>query len=144
MPLGLLNMSGKRRSTSPEELIDRAVEDLKQKTTEVRVRMFALELTKEHTQSAETEASYTTACQALEKLESTLCELQSKRDLLVARAQNAEIRLAMERALMEMDQSPADLALEILQEKASDAEAEAKAVEEVRQVINEAGGAGDA
>lgn len=133
-----------KRLKEPEALIDAVITDVRHKITEARIRMLASDLARTKLSADqikdEMEQDHQTVQQGIERLESTLKELESRRNLLVAKAREADAKLAIEKALMETGVEPADIALELLADKVNDLQAEADAIEEVRQVSNEVRG----
>ena len=143
MAFGLLRLLiWRRRLSSPERLIDAVITDMRRKLTEARLQMLAADLARKRLAdgSAESDQSYEAARLGIEKLEATLHELESRRNILIARTRDADARLAIERALMEADSEPAQVALDTLVERVNDSEAEARAVAEVRNVPTETRG----
>lgn len=140
----LSRLFARQRPADPDRLIDAVTTDMRRKLTEARLQMLAADLArKELTPGSEAgDGSYEAAQRGIEKLEATLHELETRRSVLVARARDADARLAIERALMETDAEPAQVALDLLEEQVSQTRAEADAIAEVRQITNDAGGTG--
>jgi phage shock protein A len=125
-----------RRPDSPEQLIDAVITDLRRKLTEARLQMLAANVArKKLTDPSEVDdQSHEAARQGIAKLEATLQELESRRNMLIAKARDAGARLAIERALMEVGSEPGQVALDLIAERASESEAEADATAEIRQI----------
>lgn len=130
-----------RRSgpSSPEQLIDAVITDMRHKLTEARLQLLAADVARKRLAdpSDVERESLDAARTGIGKLEGTLRELESRRNTLIARARDADARLAIERALMEVDSEPAQTALDLLAERATESEAEAEATAEVRQISQE-------
>lgn len=127
-----------RRLDSPEQLIQAVITDMQHQLTEARIQMLAADLARQSI-SSESAVTVSTAEQeaalkALSDLEGTLHELEAKRNLLVARARDADARLAIERALMETGRKPAEVALEMLAQRVMDSESQADATAEVNRI----------
>lgn len=137
--MGLFARSTRRQSNDPEQLIDAVTADIRHKLTEAKLQTLAADLARSRLEqpSADSEQSREAARQGISQLESTLRDLESRRDLLIARARDADARLAIERALMEVDAEPARVALDLLTERVGETQAEADAVAEVRGVSAE-------
>jgi phage shock protein A len=121
---------------NPEKLIDAVITDMRQKLVETKLQVLASDMTRKELAggSAESDQSYNAAQQGIEQLGTTLKELESRRNLLIVKAQDAEARLAIARALMETDSEPAQVALDMIAERTISSEAEADAISDIRQV----------
>ncbi len=138
----LLRLFTRRRgSADPDQLIDAVTTDMRRKLTEARLQMLAADLARrESAAGSEVDAeSHQATRHGIERLEEMLRELESRRSVLVARARDADARLAIERALMETDAEPARVALSLLAEQVSETKAEADAIAEVRQISGSGG-----
>ncbi len=140
----LSTLFARRRPADPDRLIDAVTADMRRKLTEARLQMLAADLARKRLAPGSDvgDDSYEAAQRGIERLEATLHELEIRRSVLVARARDADARLAIERALMETDAEPARVALDLLEEQVSETKAEADAIAEVRQITNDVGGAG--
>ncbi len=132
----------RRRSSEPDELIDSVIADIRHKLTEARLQLLAADLARKELAEPQSEAeeSCNAARRGIAKLEDTLRDLEARRSALIARARDADARVAIERALMEIGAEPAQVALDLLAERVNEAQAEADAVAEVRRIS--AGGDG--
>ena len=121
---------------NPEKLIDAVITDMRQNLVETKLHVLASDMSRNELAggSAESDQSYNAAQQGIEQLGTTLKELESRRNLLIVKAQDAEARLAIERALMETDSEPAQVALDMIAERTISSEAEADAISDIRQV----------
>jgi phage shock protein A len=133
----------RRRMNDPERLIDAVITDMRRKLTEARLQLLAADLARKQAPqtSEELDRSYEVARQGIAELQDTFGTLEERRSVLIARARDADARLAIERALMEADTEPAQVALDMLSERVSGSEVEADAVAEVRRVTTNTGGA---
>lgn len=142
--MGLFGRRSRRRSDEPDQLIDAVITDIRHRLTEARLQVLAADLARKQLTQPQTchpevllchpERSEGSLRDGISQLESTLRDIESRRDALIARARDADARLAIERALMEVDAEPAQVALDLLGERVSEAQAEADAVAEVRRI----------
>lgn len=134
------------KPNTPEQLIAAVIEDIEHKLIEARLQMLAADVARKQVAdpAALDDDSYQQTRKGLEKLETTLRELESRRNMLIARARDADARLAIERALMEVGTEPGQVALDLIAERVSESTAEADATAEVRQINEEVQGKPDA
>lgn len=142
MVWGLLR---RQKPNTPEQLVAAVITDIEHKLTEARLQMLAAEVARKQVTdtSAFDDESYLETRKGMEKLEATLRELQSRHNMLIARARDADARLAIERALMEVGAEPGQVALDLIAERASESIAEADATAEVRELAEEIQGKPD-
>lgn len=130
----------------PERLIDAVITDMERRLTEARLQVLAAEIAGQRLRHAGEPTDGEAGADAREllgEMESTLRDLRSRRDQLVARVRDADARLAIERSLMEVDGRSGSVALEMLSERAIDSEAQTAAIQEIRKTTSPPGDAHD-
>jgi phage shock protein A len=124
-------------------LIDAVIVEMKRRLTEARLQMLAADMAMEHI-SADAEVDLPqieSARRALADLESRVQEMETKKDLLLVRMRNADARLAIEKAMMELDNESGDTALDRISERLMNLQSQAEAVEAIRHISDANGGA---
>ena len=139
-----LGLFSSKRQSNPEQLIDTVIINLRRKVTEARLQLLAADLARKQLDKSSCTAEYDQSCkiiqQGIEKLENTYHEIETRRSILIARTRDADAHLAIERALMDVDCEPAEVALSMLADRASESKAEADAVAEIREISTSTGG----
>lgn len=143
MPLGFLDyFLWRKQLNNPERLIDAVISDIKHQLTEARIQMLAADMAaKDTTLDSAASKERAVTRDALANLETTLRDLETKRNLLISRARDADARLAIEQALLAADRQPAQVALDLIAERTTDSESQADAALEVRRIVG--GGSGN-
>jgi len=130
----LKNLFQSNTPLNPEQLIDAVIKDIEHRLTEARIQMAASELAHSRLKGENDTAEDAALAEPLHKLESTLNDLKSRRNLLIARAQDADAHLAIEKALMEVGAEPAQVAIDMLTDKIHEAESNTEAIKEIRSI----------
>ena len=130
----LKNLFQSNTPLNPEQLIDAVIKDMEHRLTEARIQMAASELAHSRLKGENDTAEDAALTEPLHKLESTLNDLKSRRNLLIARAQDADAHLAIEKALMEVGAEPAQVAIDMLTDKIHEAESNTEAIKEIRSI----------
>ena len=138
----LRNLFQSNTPLNPEQLIDAVIRDMEHRLTEARIQMAASELAHSRLKGESDTADDAVLAESLHKLESMLDDLKSRRNLLIARAQDADARLAIEKALMQAGAEPAQVAIDMLTDKIHEAESNAAAIQDIRS-ISTGGGSSD-
>lgn len=139
----LRNLFQSNTPLNPEQLIDAVIRDMEHRLTEARIQMAASELAHSRLKGEKDTAEDIALVESLHKLESMLDDLRLRRNLLISRAQDADARLAIEKALMEAGAEPAQVAIDMLTDKIHEAESSVEAIKDIRN-ISTGGGTSDA
>lgn len=125
----------RKKPKEPEELIDAVIKDIEHRLTEANIQITASNLIRQKIQNGDLSQTDVdeSAIESLNKLKSVHNELIAKRNQIIIKARNADMRLAIERVLMETDSMPAENALDLLNERIQDIESQSDAVNEIRK-----------
>lgn len=125
----------RKKPKEPEELIDAVIKDIEHRLTEANIQITASNLIRQKIQKGDLSQTDVdeSAIESLNKLKSVHNELIAKRNQIIIKARNADMRLAIERVLMETDSMPAENALDLLNERIQDIESQSDAVNEIRK-----------
>ncbi|MHB0999407.1 MAG: PspA/IM30 family protein [Armatimonadota bacterium] len=135
---------------NPTKLIDAVIKDMEHRLTEARLQVLAADITRKRLSDTASSPlnielqDEISSKQTIVKLESMLNDLKLKRNILILRAQDADARIAIEKALLEAESEPAMVAIDMLSDKIRDAESKVDAIQEIRGTSSSRGGDSDA